>query len=85
MQEAGSREGSGGPELAVLEGQLTWLVHVIGAVVRGRQSSSAAESQARPLLQDMSSCSPCRVLWSQHASLHSLQLELLDWPRSCGI
>lgn len=49
MQEAGSREGSSGPELAVLEGQLTWLVHVIGAVVRGRQSSSAAESQARPL------------------------------------
>ena len=46
MQEAGSREGSSGPELAVLEGQLTWLVHVIGAVVRGRQSSSAAESQA---------------------------------------
>lgn len=31
----------------MLEGQLTWLVHVIGAVVRGRQSSSAAESQAR--------------------------------------
>ena len=45
MQEAGSRAISG-TELAVLEGQLTWLVHVIGTVVRGRQSSSAAESQA---------------------------------------
>ena len=66
MQEAGSREGSGGPELAVLEGQLTWLVHVIGAVVRGRQSSSAAESQARSPFAgpDMPLCSIGRLLCS---------------------
>jgi len=44
----GARGGSSDADLAVLEGQLTWLVHVIGAVVRGRQSSSAADSQARP-------------------------------------
>ena len=28
-----------------LEGQLTWLVYIVGAVIRGRLSSSSAESQ----------------------------------------
>ncbi|KAH7288361.1 hypothetical protein KP509_31G023600 [Ceratopteris richardii] len=33
-------------ELSVMEGRLTWLVHIIGAIIKGRQSSSAgAESQ----------------------------------------
>eukprot|EP00899_Mesostigma_viride_P004716 jgi/Mesvir1/14245/Mv09683-RA.1 len=32
-------------QLQVLEGQLTWLVHIIGAVIRGRLSSSSADSQ----------------------------------------
>lgn len=32
-------------QLAVLEGQLTWLVYVVGAIIRGRLSSSSAESQ----------------------------------------
>ncbi|KAL6753879.1 armadillo-type protein [Haematococcus lacustris] len=32
-------------QLAVLEGQLTWLVYIIGAIIRGRLSSSNAESQ----------------------------------------
>ena len=32
-------------QLEVLEGQLTWLVHIIAAVVRGKPSSSTAESQ----------------------------------------
>eukprot|EP00271_Cylindrocystis_brebissonii_P005659 TRINITY_DN17835_c0_g2_i1.p1 TRINITY_DN17835_c0_g2~~TRINITY_DN17835_c0_g2_i1.p1 ORF type:complete len:1060 (+),score=142.88 TRINITY_DN17835_c0_g2_i1:716-3895(+) len=31
--------------LKVMEGQLTWLVHIIGAVIRGRLNSSSAESQ----------------------------------------
>mmetsp|Transcript_24027 Transcript_24027/g.60483 ORF Transcript_24027/g.60483 Transcript_24027/m.60483 type:complete len:1061 (+) Transcript_24027:348-3530(+) len=31
--------------LAVIEGQLTWLVYIVGAVIRGRLSSSSAESQ----------------------------------------
>eukprot|EP00850_Spirogloea_muscicola_P007102 SM000035S13082 [mRNA] locus=s35:297618:305506:+ [translate_table: standard] len=31
--------------LTVMEGQLTWLVHIIGAIIRGRLSSSSAESQ----------------------------------------
>ena len=31
--------------LAVMEGQLTWLVHLVGAIIRGRLSSSSAESQ----------------------------------------
>lgn len=34
-----------GPSLAVVEGQLTWLVYVVGAVIRGRLASAAAESQ----------------------------------------
>ena len=68
MQEAGSREGTGSAELAVLEGQLTWLVHVIGAVVRGRQSSSAAESQARLFAGDVCSCSPDFLLSDAHSA-----------------
>lgn len=31
--------------LGVLEGQLTWLVYIVGAVIRGRLSSATAESQ----------------------------------------
>ena len=34
-------------ELGIVEGQLTWLVHVVGSVIRGRLSSAAAECQAR--------------------------------------
>ena len=33
------------PALGVLEGQLTWLVYIVGAVIRGRLSSATAESQ----------------------------------------
>jgi hypothetical protein len=33
--------------LAVMEGQLTWLMHLVGAIIRGRLSSSSAESQVR--------------------------------------
>lgn len=29
----------------MMEGQLTWLVHLVGAIIRGRLSSSSAESQ----------------------------------------
>lgn len=36
---------AGAAELSVVEGQLTWLVYVIGAVIRGRLSSAAADSQ----------------------------------------
>jgi exportin-7 len=33
-------------QLQAMEGQLTWLVHIVGAIIRGRQtSSSSAESQ----------------------------------------
>ena len=32
-------------QLLVLEGQLTWIVYIIGSVVRGRLNSSSAESQ----------------------------------------
>ena len=45
----GAAAGQGGPgaeaTLGVLEGQLAWLVHIVGAVIRGRLSSSSAESQ----------------------------------------
>ena len=39
--------GQDGRALALLEGQLTWLVHIVGAIIKGRLSSSSAESQAR--------------------------------------
>mmetsp|Transcript_25560 Transcript_25560/g.71479 ORF Transcript_25560/g.71479 Transcript_25560/m.71479 type:complete len:1067 (+) Transcript_25560:187-3387(+) len=39
---AGDRDVS---QLQVVEGQLTWLVYIVGAVIRGRLSSSSAESQ----------------------------------------
>lgn len=29
----------------MLEGQLTWLVYIVGAIIKGRLSSSSAESQ----------------------------------------
>ena len=32
-------------ELEVLEGQLTWLVHTIGAVIKGRMNTSGADTQ----------------------------------------
>ncbi|CAG9462330.1 unnamed protein product [Pedinophyceae sp. YPF-701] len=32
-------------DATLLEGQLTWLVHIIGSVVRGRQPAAVAESQ----------------------------------------
>ena len=31
--------------LAILEGQLTWLVYIVGAIIKGRLSSTSAESQ----------------------------------------
>ncbi len=37
--------GSDVSRLLLLEGQLTWIVYIIGAVVRGRLNSSSAESQ----------------------------------------
>ncbi|GBG80488.1 hypothetical protein CBR_g30950 [Chara braunii] len=42
-----TRMQSGGEtvQLSVMEGQLTWLVHIIGSVIKGRLSSSSAESQ----------------------------------------
>ena len=37
--------GQDAVQLEVLEGQLTWLVHIIGAVISGRLSTTTAESQ----------------------------------------
>ncbi len=37
-----------GNDVAVLEGQLTWLAHIIGAVLRGRLSSSSDAQVGRP-------------------------------------
>jgi len=37
--------GSDVSQLLLLEGQLTWIVYIIGAVIRGRLNSSSAESQ----------------------------------------
>ncbi len=32
-------------QLAVLEGQLAWMVYIVGSVIKGRLTSSSAESQ----------------------------------------
>ena len=37
--------GQDAVQLEVLEGQLTWLVHIVGAVISGRLSTTTAESQ----------------------------------------
>ena len=39
--------GGGGDHAALLEGQLTWLVYIVGAIVRGKNSFSSAEAQER--------------------------------------
>lgn len=31
-------------DMAVLEGQLTWMVHIVGAIIRGRMNSTGAEA-----------------------------------------
>jgi hypothetical protein len=38
-------------EVEVVEAQLAWLVFLVGAIVKGRLSSSSAESQVRPQLR----------------------------------
>jgi len=37
--------GAGADQAAVLEGQLTWMCHVVGAIIKGRLNSSSAEAQ----------------------------------------
>ena len=44
MGPAAGSHGADGP-LGVLEGQLTWLVYIVGAVIRGRLSSATPDSQ----------------------------------------
>lgn len=39
------QQGTDPGQLNVLEGQLTWLVYIVGALIRGRISSASAESQ----------------------------------------
>ena len=48
MRCAARRAGQSGRAIALLEGQLTWLVHIVGAIIKGRLSSSSAESQVLP-------------------------------------
>jgi len=45
MNYANNSAQPGAPPIEILEGQLTWLVYIHGAIIRGRLSSSAAESQ----------------------------------------
>ena len=44
-QCAALQPGADTSQLRLLEGQLTWLVYIVGAIVRGRNSFSSAESQ----------------------------------------
>lgn len=51
----GAEASGGGPppsaqqlqQLAVLEGQLTWLVYVVGSVIKGRLSATSSDAQVR--------------------------------------
>lgn len=56
------------PQLAALEGQVTWLVYMIGSIIKGRLSSSAAESQVRALCAQ---ASLVRAPWCGASSLHA--------------
>ena len=38
-------QGTSSQQLSVVEGQLTWMIYIVGAVIKGRLSSSSAESQ----------------------------------------
>ena len=49
--------------MQLLEGQLSWLVHIIGAVIRGRNTSSTGESQVAWL----SVCLPTAAFGQMHA------------------
>ena len=46
--QASSSGGVDGQSVALLEGQLTWLVHIVGAILRGRLNQSSADTQVRP-------------------------------------
>ena len=46
LRFGGSSAGQDVSQLAVLEGQLAWMVHIIAAVVKGRMSQ--VENQVRP-------------------------------------
>ena len=45
MDMAAMQPGGDMTQLSILEGQMTWLVYIVGALIRGRISSSAADSQ----------------------------------------
>ena len=45
VEMAGAAPGTDASNLKILEGQLTWLVYIVGALIRGRISSASAESQ----------------------------------------
>mmetsp|Transcript_26690 Transcript_26690/g.50766 ORF Transcript_26690/g.50766 Transcript_26690/m.50766 type:complete len:1056 (-) Transcript_26690:229-3396(-) len=45
VEMARHQPGTDPGQLNVLEGQLTWLVYIVGALIRGRISSASAESQ----------------------------------------
>ena len=40
---------TGAGEVQQIEGRLSWLVHIIGAIIQGRMSSNLGESQVHPL------------------------------------
>ena len=38
---------SGRDQAALIEGQLSWLVHILGAITQGRMANNLGESQVR--------------------------------------
>ena len=45
-EAAAGSPAAGGTNLAVVEGQLTWLLHIVGVIIRGRLAYAAARARA---------------------------------------
>ena len=48
MRAGALASSTGAGEVQLIEGRLSWLVHIIGAIIQGRMSSNAGESQVSP-------------------------------------
>lgn len=65
MCQAGTEGTADGGSIALLEGQLTWLTHIIGAILRGRLNQSALDTQVlhfQNLSQNILACFEHREL-----------------------
>jgi hypothetical protein len=49
VSQAGTAGTPDAASIALLEGQLTWLTHIVGSIIRGRLNQSTVDSQVRKL------------------------------------